>query len=59
GFLDGMKKISEIANRELPKGAGAGVKTTALEIFASQGTEIFRKIAKLHFKTWNELSQSE
>lgn len=59
GFLDGMKKISEIAGRELPKGAGPGVKITAAEIFASQGAEIFRKIAKLHFKTWNEISQSE
>lgn len=57
GFLDGMKKISEIANCELPKGAGAGVKITAAEIFNSQGAEIFRKIAKLHFKTWNEISQ--
>ena len=36
---------------------GAGVKITAAEIFNSQGAEIFRKIAKLHFKTWNEISQ--
>lgn len=59
GFLAGMKKISALAGRELPKGAGSGVKSTASEIFTAQGGEIFGKIAKLHFKTWNEISQGE
>jgi ribonuclease HIII len=56
GFLSGMKKLEEISGRELPKGASALVKSCAAEIFAQQGGEIFRKIAKLHFKTWNEIS---
>jgi ribonuclease HIII len=56
GFLSGMKKLAEAAGRELPKGAGSGVKTAAQEIFAEKGAEIFRTIAKLHFKTWNEIS---
>ncbi|MBE6378290.1 MAG: ribonuclease HIII [Lentisphaerae bacterium] len=56
GFLAGMKKISETAGCILPKGAGAGVKSTAAELFKTQGAEVFRKIAKLHFKTWEEIS---
>lgn len=56
GFLAGMKKLAGIAGKELPKGASAMVKETAGEIFKEQGAEIFRKIAKLHFKTWNEIS---
>lgn len=56
GFLAGMKKLSGIAGRELPKGAGTGVKSTAQELFAASGEELFSKIAKLHFKTWNEIS---
>ncbi len=56
GFLAGMKSLAEISGRELPKGASALVKNCAAEIFAQQGGEIFRKIAKLHFKTWNEIS---
>jgi ribonuclease HIII len=56
GFLAGMKKISETVNCELPKGAGPGVKNTAIELFKTQGADVFRKIAKLHFKTWEEIS---
>ncbi|MBE6356072.1 MAG: ribonuclease HIII [Lentisphaerae bacterium] len=56
GFLAGMKKLAQISGRELPKGAGPSVKSAAAEIFARCGEDIFRKIAKLHFKTWNEIS---
>lgn len=56
GFLAGMKKIAEFAGKELPKGASAAVKETAAGLFAEKGGELFRKIAKLHFKTWNEIS---
>ena len=58
GFLAGMKKLSEIAGRELPKGAGTGVKDTAIELFAANEPELFRKISKLHFKTWEEISRT-
>ncbi|MBE6358989.1 MAG: ribonuclease HIII [Lentisphaerae bacterium] len=56
GFLAGMKKLAAISGRELPKGASALVKSTAAELFAAQGAELFPRIAKLHFKTWNEIS---
>lgn len=58
GFLAGMKKLSEISGRELPKGAGTTVKNTAIELYAANSPELFRKIAKLHFKTWTEISGS-
>ena len=56
GFLHGMKKLAEISGVELPKGASSLVKSTAQELFFSQGGELFNKIAKLHFKTWTEIS---
>ncbi|MBE6389453.1 MAG: ribonuclease HIII [Lentisphaerae bacterium] len=56
GFLAGMKKLSGIAGRELPKGAGPQVKLFAGELLAANSPELFRKIAKLHFKTWAEIS---
>lgn len=56
GFLAGMKKLSGIAGRELPKGAGPQVKLFAGELLAENSPELFRKIAKLHFKTWAEIS---
>lgn len=56
GFLAGMKKLSGIAGQELPKGAGPQVKLFAGELLAANSPELFRKIAKLHFKTWAEIS---
>ena len=55
-FLAGMQKLSEISGKPLPKGAGPLVKECASAIFAGSGSEIFPKIAKLHFKTWSEIS---
>ena len=56
GFLRGMDKLAEMTGMELPKGAGPGVKSCAAELFAAKGAEIFRSCAKLHFKTWHEIS---
>ena len=56
GFLTGMEKLAERAGRELPKGAGAGVKLAAQELLAEKGAEFFRDCAKLHFKTWQEIA---
>ncbi len=56
GFLRGMDKLEEIAGFALPKGAGPGVKSTAEKLFSEKGAELFRSCAKLHFKTWHEIS---
>ena len=59
GFLRGMECLSALAGRELPRGAGFGVEEAAREILSAQGTEIFREIAKLHFRTWQKLTGTE
>ena len=56
GFLRGMNKLAELTGMELPKGAGPGVKSTAASLFQERGADIFRSCAKLHFKTWHEIS---
>ena len=56
GFINGMKKLSALAGVELPRGAGANVKALAAELFQRRGAEIFSSCAKLHFKTWHEIS---
>ena len=56
GFLRGMAKLTESAGMELPKGAGPGVKAAAETLLAQRGPEKFGSWAKLHFKTWHEIS---
>jgi ribonuclease HIII len=54
-FLEGMQKLSDEYGFTLPKGASAVVKVTAKALLAKWGTEILPKLAKMHFKTANEL----
>jgi len=56
GFLNGMKKLEAITGVELPRGAGPQVKVTGRKLLAEKGAEIFEKCAKLHFKTYGELT---
>lgn len=56
GFLRGMTKLAGLTGMELPKGAGPGVKAAAAALFQERGADIFRSCAKLHFKTWHEIS---
>ena len=58
GFINGMKKLSDLAGVTLPRGAGANVKALAMELFREKGADLFRSCAKLHFKTWHEISGS-
>ena len=58
GFINGMEKLSDLAGVTLPRGAGANVKALAMELFREKGADIFRSCAKLHFKTWHEISGS-
>lgn len=55
GFLRGMKKLNELCQCELPRGAGPQVKITGSELIARHGRDILRSCAKLHFKTAAEL----
>ncbi len=51
GFLDGMQKLSEEIGVTLPKGASSSVVKTGKKLFAMQGEELLKKVAKTHFKT--------
>lgn len=54
-FLSGLSKLEKTFKTNLPKGAGLPVKEKAKKIAKHFGTEIFEKIAKVHFKTYSEI----
>ncbi len=53
-FVREMKKLSEAAGVELPKGAGPAVPTTLATILDKQGPTALPNYAKCHFKTITE-----
>ncbi|MFT5430932.1 MAG: ribonuclease HIII [Myxococcota bacterium] len=55
-FLYQLKSLGSVAGRELPKGAGAPVLAAAKQIVQKDGAAILNKIAKLHFKTTQEVT---
>lgn len=54
-FLEGLKQLGEEHAFELPKGASEAVKRAASTLVAKFGSEILAKVAKLHFKTTQEI----
>jgi len=53
-----LGKLSELSNKykiDLPKGASQAVIESGKKIVAAYGEEALRKVAKLHFKTTNEI----
>jgi ribonuclease HIII len=54
-FVTGMKKLSEKANFELPKGASSKVVNAAKQIVERDGKQILNSVAKMHFKTTLEV----
>ncbi len=56
GFLEGLAQTGEPFNLSLPKGAGSNVKETAKKFVRDHGKEALNLVAKLHFKTTNELT---
>ena len=55
-FLKQMAILSEAAGVELPRGGGPQVKVIGRQLMEKFGPEIFSKCAKLHFKTYRELT---
>ena len=53
-FVRSLSRLSMQAGVELMKGAGAGVKKQAIEIYAKQGREGLAKLSKTHFRTFAE-----
>ncbi|MDR1190886.1 MAG: ribonuclease HIII [Verrucomicrobiales bacterium] len=58
-FLRGLEKLGDGLAKPLGKGAGAGVKAQARELFAANGADYLRTLAKAHFKTFREVTAGE
>ena len=56
GFLCGMYRLGEELGVTLPRGAGSPVKRMAEELFRRDGHDVFVRCAKLHFKTYAEIT---
>ncbi|MBI9009308.1 MAG: ribonuclease HIII [Tenericutes bacterium] len=56
-FLLEMDKLSEEIHITLPKGAGAPVDAVGKVIYLKNGTAIFNKIAKTHFKNFDRITK--
>ena len=54
-FLEKLSKLSNKYKIDLPKGASQTVIESGKKIVAAYGEEALRKVAKLHFKTTNEI----
>jgi ribonuclease HIII len=54
-FIDWMDKAGRAQGKTIPRGASAQVKKIAREIVAERGREILSQLAKMHFKTANEV----
>ena len=55
GFLRGMRKLNDLCQCELPRGAGPQVKNIGSRLVTRCGRDILKQCAKLHFKTASEL----
>lgn len=55
-FLRGMEKLSAEFGETFPKGAGPLVRETGARILEKHGPGAFARCAKLHFKTYSELT---
>ncbi len=54
-FLEGLKRAGAPWDFMLPKGAGAPVLSAGKTLIKMYGREIFPKVAKLHFKTMQDI----
>ncbi|MBB79818.1 MAG: ribonuclease HIII [Roseibacillus sp.] len=59
GFVRWMEKASETWDLPLPLGAGAPVLQSGRDFIALHGRERLGEVAKLHFKTTNQLTSTE
>lgn len=56
-FLNGMKRLGEQYGIELPKGASKEVLRVGKLLVSKWGKEVLEEVAKLHFKTTQEIVQ--
>jgi ribonuclease HIII len=55
-FLAGLARLGKQAGTKLPKGAGAPVLSAARRIYQDGGLDALRGIAKMHFKTTQQVA---
>ena len=55
-FINGLKELENTFHCTLPKGASKNVIQAAKKIAKERGMTIFTDIAKLHFKTTQQIS---
>ncbi len=55
GYIQYMKRLSELYDVTLPKGAGSNVDEAARKFIAKYGHDELGKIAKLHFKNYKKV----
>jgi ribonuclease HIII len=58
GFLQGLRELGQQAGVDLPKGAAAHVQDTAKKLIARHGPAALAGVAKLHFKTTDQILSS-
>lgn len=54
-FLEGLERLGQDIGVVLPKGASSAVIETGKKLVEKNGKEILETIAKLHFKTYNDI----
>jgi len=57
-FVDGIDKLSKEIGTTLPKGANHMVLEVGRQLVAKHGKEILNRVAKTHFKTYNEITNT-
>jgi ribonuclease HIII len=55
-FLWGLHRLKDVAGMPLPKGAGSPVLEAGKKLLAAKGRVILPEVAKLHFKTTQDIS---
>ena len=55
GFVKWLSQTAQTQGIELPKGVSAAVKSSAARIFQRDGIDALRQVAKMHFKTAQEV----
>ncbi len=58
-FVDGLDKLSKKIELELPKGASKQVVQTGQKLLREKGQPFMKEVAKLHFKTFDEILRNE
>jgi ribonuclease HIII len=58
-FLNRLSQLSKSIGMELPRGAGSDVKQVAQTLVKLQGLDGLSKVAKLHFKTTQQVVVEE